>query len=116
MQYYWLTESFPAVLYVVSRSGNVLMKEPIEDWLAELASEKNVRFQRLFSICEEAFGPCRTKGSHHFFKMPWQGRPQINLQKAKGGKAKSYQVKDVRYALERLLLEFAADDNGGEEE
>ena len=36
------------------------------------------------------------------FKMPWQGEPRINLQKGKGGKAKPYQVKQVKVALLKL--------------
>jgi hypothetical protein len=40
--------------------------------------------------------------SHYPFKVPWQGEPRINLQKGKGGKAKPYQVKQVKLALIKL--------------
>ena len=75
----------------------------IEEALKELESETNVRFTRLLKIAEVFFGKPRNRGtSHHPFKMPWQGEPRINLQKGKGGKAKPYQVKQVRVALLKL--------------
>lgn len=71
--------------------------------LAELESEKNVRFTRLLTITETFFGKPRNRGSSHYpFKVPWQGEPRINLQKGKGGKAKPYQVKQVKAALIKL--------------
>ena len=75
----------------------------IEEALKELESETNVRFTRLLKIAEIFFGKPRNRGtSHHPFKMPWQGEPRINLQKGKGGKAKPYQVKQVKVALLKL--------------
>jgi len=61
-----------------------------------------VRFSRLVTVCTKWFGQPRITGSHHVFKMPWKGRPTINLQKAPGGKAKSYQVGQVVTTLEKL--------------
>lgn len=73
----------------------------IEKALEELKNDKNVKFKDLLKICEEFFGVPRINGSHHVFKMPWQGNPRVNIQKD-GAKAKSYQVKQVKEALEKL--------------
>jgi hypothetical protein len=55
------------------------------------------------TITENFFGKSRNKGSsHHPFKVAWQGEPRINLQKGKDGKAKPYQVRQVRLALIKL--------------
>ena len=43
--------------------------------------------------------------------MPWQGEPRINLQKGKGGKAKPYQVKQVKVALLKLRDMQDGEDN-----
>ena len=75
----------------------------IEEALKELESETNVRFARLLKIAEMFFGKPRNRGTSHYpFKVPWQGEPRINLQKGKGGKAKPYQVKQVKVALLKL--------------
>jgi hypothetical protein len=71
--------------------------------LQELESEKNVRFTRLLAIAEAFFGKPRNRGTSHYpFKVPWQGEPRINLQQGKGGKAKPYQVRQVKAALIKL--------------
>ncbi len=71
--------------------------------IKELENEKNIRFNRLMTITENFLGKSRNKGSSHYpFKVPWQGEPRINLQKGKDGKAKPYQVKQVRLALIKL--------------
>ncbi len=85
----------------------------IEEALKELESETNVRFTRLLKITEIFFGKPRNRGpSHYPFKVPWQGEPRINLQKGKGGKAKPYQVKQVKIAL--LKLRDMQDDEDNE--
>lgn len=62
----------------------------------------NVRFADLQKICEAYFGkPRHHGGSHSIFKTPWQGDPRVNIQNDKG-KAKSYQVRQVLLAIERL--------------
>ncbi len=67
-----------------------------------LANPKNVAFSDLLKIAKEAFGDPRVNGtSHHVFKVPWQGRPWVNLQKD-GKNAKPYQVKQVLEALKKL--------------
>ena len=75
----------------------------IDEGLQELKSETNVRFSRLLTITETFFGKPRNRGTNHYpFKVPWRGEPRINLQKGKGGKAKAYQVKQVKAALIKL--------------
>jgi hypothetical protein len=63
---------------------------------------KGIRFSELRKVCDHFFGKSRqSTGSHRVYKTPWQGDPRINLQNDKG-KAKSYQVKQVLLALEKL--------------
>ena len=73
----------------------------VGDAIEEL-SGPTPRFHRLVHVCSTLFGPPRIRGSHHFFKVPWQGQPLVNLQPGKGGMAKSYQVVQVLKALRRL--------------
>jgi len=70
-------------------------------WQELLRNPKDVNFNDLLALCEKYFGDYRVRGSHYIFKTPWQGDPRINLQKA-GKKAKPYQVRQVRRAIERL--------------
>jgi hypothetical protein len=66
---------------------------------------KGIRFSDVCRVCEHYFGQPRQKGtSHRIYKTPWQGDPRINIQSAKG-KAKTYQVKQVLRAIERLQYE-----------
>ncbi len=75
----------------------------VEKTIKELETgEKNVRFTRLLTICENVFGKGRASGGHHIFKTPWQGDPRINLQKLKGNFAKPYQVRQVLRCLRKL--------------
>jgi CRP-like cAMP-binding protein len=80
-----------------------------------LKNPNNVKFQDLLQICTEYFGEPRISGSHHVFKMPWQGDPRINIQKD-GNMAKEYQVKSVAQTIERLEKEkdkkLKRDDHG----
>ena len=62
----------------------------------------NVNFSDFRKVCEHYFGKPRQDGSSHaIFKTPWPGDPRVNIQNAKG-KAKSYQVKQVLQAIEKL--------------
>ncbi len=72
--------------------------------LAELeANVRNIRFERLVTICTAFFGEPRVTGSHHIFKMPWAGDPRINIQRDRhSGKAKAEQVRAVIEALKKL--------------
>jgi hypothetical protein len=71
-----------------------------------LRNPKNVKFDVLLHICVKYFGQPRICGSHHIFKMSWQGDPRINIQKD-GNMAKPYQVKLVLKALQKLEEENA---------
>ncbi len=66
-------------------------------------SPQDIKFSDLSIVCEYYFGKPRNKGSSHYvYKTPWIGDPRINIQKAKGGKAKAYQVKQVLLAISKL--------------
>ena len=68
-------------------------------------SPNGIRFADLCRICDHFFGEARQrKSSHRVYKTPWQGDPRVNIQNAKG-KAKSYQVKQILKAIERLDYE-----------
>jgi hypothetical protein len=62
---------------------------------------QNVLFADLLRICKKYFGKPRIRGSHYIFKTPWRGDPRINLQKV-DKMAKSYQVRDVKKAIEKM--------------
>ncbi len=66
-----------------------------------------INFTDLCKVCDHYFGKARQSGSsHRVYKTPWQGDPRVNIQNSKG-KAKSYQVKQVLKAIERLEVENA---------
>lgn len=75
----------------------------IADLVAEMCrNPKGARFQDLCRVCDFYFGEARqTSGSHHVYKTPWVGDPRVNIQNEKG-MAKSYQVRQVLKAIERL--------------
>ena len=74
--------------------------EAIRD--AARKNPKGVRFADLAKLCEAHFGkPRRRRGSHHVYRMPWQGDPRVNIQSDKG-MAKEYQVRQVLKAIDRL--------------
>lgn len=81
----------------------VMNMDSIEKALIELKkSPSNVRYNDLCKICDDHFGePRQQSSSHRVYKMPWRGDPRVNIQNDKG-KAKSYQVRQVIKALERL--------------
>jgi hypothetical protein len=61
-----------------------------------------IRFADLKKDCEHYFGKARQSGSSHaVFKMPWAGDPRVNIQDDKG-KAKTYQVRQVLQAIDKL--------------
>ncbi|MDJ0901905.1 MAG: toxin HicA [Xenococcus sp. MO_188.B8] len=65
---------------------------------------QDVRFADLIKVCDYYFGEPRQKGtSHHVYRTPWQGDPRVNIQNKKG-KAKTYQVKQVIAAIEKLEM------------
>ena len=72
-------------------------------WLKHSLS--NISFTDLCKICDRYFGKARQKKtSHRVYKTPWQGDPRVNIQE-ENGKCKTYQVRQVIKALERLELE-----------
>jgi len=75
----------------------------IDHILAQMnQNPRDVGFNDLCKVCDHFFGEPRQSGSsHRVYKTPWQGDPRINIQNHKG-KAKTYQVKQVLLAIERL--------------
>ena len=75
----------------------------IDEIIAKMTQNpKGIRFNDLCKVCDYFFGkPRQNTGSHRVYKTPWQGDHRINIQNNKG-KAKSYQVKQVLLALEKL--------------
>ena len=77
------------------------------DTIAEIikrmkSNPKGVRFKDLCRVCDAVFGEPRQRGtSHRIYRTPWQGDPRVNIQNQKG-MAKSYQVKQVLQAIERM--------------
>ncbi|MBI1921844.1 MAG: toxin HicA [Geobacter sp.] len=68
-----------------------------------------VRFADLCRVCDHYFGQARqASGSHRVYKTPWIGDPRINIQNSKG-QAKTYQVKQVLKAIERLEVEHGTE-------
>lgn len=45
---------------------------------------RNVRFGDLRKVCDHYFGQPRAKGSHLFYKVPWQEEPLVNIQPVRG--------------------------------
>lgn len=78
----------------------------IKDILARMrANPDGIRFNDLCKVCDAYFGKARqSASSHRIYKTPWQGDPRVNIQNNKG-KAKSYQVRQVLQAIERLEAE-----------
>lgn len=72
-----------------------------EEALEKLMNKKGVKFKELLKICAHFFPDYHVNGDHHIFKTPWEGPPWVNIQR-QGNMAKSYQVADVRHALEKL--------------
>jgi hypothetical protein len=61
-----------------------------------------IRFADLCKVCATYFGDARHSGSsHRVYRTPWRGNPRINIQNSKG-MAKSYQVRQVLKAMEKL--------------
>ena len=75
----------------------------IEDILAKMRrNPKGIRFNELTKVCDQYFGKPRNSGtSHRVYKTPWVGDPRVNIQNSRG-KAKTYQVRQVLLAIDRL--------------
>jgi len=65
--------------------------------------DKNIRFQELRNLLRDFGFSERIKGDHHIFYR--EGIEEIiNLQPLKGGKAKPYQIKQVRIIILKYKL------------
>jgi len=79
-----------------------LDKKTLNKVLSGLA-DKNVRFQDLKKLLSDFGFSVRIKGDHHIFYK--EGIEEIiNLQPLKDGKAKAYQVKQVRVIIFKCKL------------
>ena len=78
----------------------------IEEIIADMRrNPQGIRFRDLCRVCDACFGEARQGGSsHRVYKTPWQGDPRVNMQNDKG-MAKTYQVRQVLRALDRLEAE-----------
>ena len=77
------------------------MTKVIEKRLAKMRNNPaSVSFSDALSVAKHYFGEPRISGTHHVFKTPWPGDPRINLQEARGGGAKPYQVRQLLKAID----------------
>lgn len=61
-----------------------------------------ITFSELEKVCDHYFGKARTRGtSHCLYRTPWRGDPFVNIQNSHG-KAKTYQVRQVIQAIDKL--------------
>ena len=64
---------------------------------------RNVRFSDLIRVCDHYSGMPRQQGtSHRVYRTPWLGDPRVNIQRGAGGMAKTYQVRQVLAAIDKL--------------
>jgi len=81
-------------------------KDTLDKILSGL-SDKNIRFEDLKKVITDFGFGCRTKGDHHIFAK--EGVAEIiNLQPLKDGKAKPYQVRQVRSLILKYKLHKGA--------
>ena len=74
------------------------MDKKILDKILSGLADKNIRFQDLRKLLKDFGFSERIKGDHHIFYK--EGIEEIiNLQPLKDGKAKAYQVKQVRVII-----------------
>jgi hypothetical protein len=77
------------------------MNKDILDKILSGLSDNNIRFEELKKLVADLAFDCRIKGDHHIFTKTGVAEI-INLQPLKSGKAKPYQVKQVR----QLILKY----------
>ena len=78
------------------------MKNILKNILSSL-SDKNIKFSDLKKLIKELGFSERIKGSHHIF-IRKNITEIINLQSLKNGKAKAYQVRQVRNIIIKYEL------------
>ena len=77
-------------------------KKTLNRVLSGLA-DKNIRFQDITKLLNDLGFSVRIKGDHHIYYR--EGIEEIiNLQPLKDGKAKAYQVKQVRVIIFKYML------------
>lgn len=83
----------------------------VDDLAARMRrNPKGVRFADLCRVCDFYFGEARYTGSsHRIYKTSWQGDPRVNIQDHEG-MAKTYQVRQVLKAIDRLEVESNAEE------
>jgi len=80
--------------------------DKVLDTVLRAQSDANVRFEDLRQLVQALGFDERVKGDHHIFSRT--GIPEIiNLQPLRNGKAKAYQVKQVRRLVTRYHLGVA---------
>jgi hypothetical protein len=85
-----------------------MAKEILEKVLSGLA-DRNIRFEDIKRLVADFGFVCRIKGDHHIYSK--EGVAEIiNLQPLKDGKAKPYQVKQVRNLILKYKLHKEAKD------
>ena len=91
-------------------NDTIIIVSEIEDIFAQMRKNpKGIRFNDLCRVCDFYFGKARQGGSsHRVYKTPWQGDPRVNIQNYRG-KAKTYQVKQVVKAIEKLEVDHGAE-------
>ena len=83
------------------------MDKKVSDKVLSGFSDKNIRFQDLKKLLHDLGFSVRIKGDHHIFSQ--DGIEEIiNLQPLKDGKAKAYQVKQVRTLILKYKLHWEA--------
>jgi hypothetical protein len=76
--------------------------EKLFDKLMSGQNDANFPFDDLCALLTKVgYGARKTKGSHIIFQ---RGSSFLNLQPSTGGKAKTYQVRQVRQELQKLNL------------
>ena len=79
------------------------MDKKVLDKVLSGLSDKNIRFQNLKKLLNDFGFSVRIKGDHHIFYK--EGIEEIiNLQPLRDGKAKAYQVKQVRVIILKYRL------------
>jgi len=76
-------------------------QEKIKAALLDFAKDYAHRFADVVAFLERSGRKRRIKGSHHIFTRPGI-QFLLNLQPEKNGKAKGYQIRQVRQVIERL--------------
>lgn len=100
----------PAGLTDSINNGTICM-EKVHELIGRMKeNQTDVRFSDLARVCVYFFGEPRQSGTSHLvFKTPWPGNPRVNIQN-KRGTAKSYQIKQVLRAIEKLSDERSKEE------